>query len=170
MTSSLKKVAIVLIAGLFLSGAIYFSGQLFWSIDLVTGLQRDALQRERGLPYQIDHAALAAELRKFAYEHRWFESAPSDNPTIFWSADPAIPPSLRILQPTSVALFDDRIMFERGGPLHHFGIVVFREDSASGESKNGSLAGERVAETGSAERLVRFGPSQAAGSLIEDER
>jgi len=34
------------------------------------------------------------------------------------------------LKPTSIAVFDDRIMFERGGPMSHFGIVVFREGIA----------------------------------------
>lgn len=144
MTSSFKKGTIILIAGLLLIAAICFSVHLFWSVELVSGLRRDAEQRERGLLYQIDQAALAAELRQLAYDYRWSRTPSGDEPTIFWPSDPAIPPSLRTLQPTSIALFDDRIMFERGGPLHHFGIVVFRQTAGAAGSNHRMSTGERL--------------------------
>jgi hypothetical protein len=144
MLTATKKTAIGCVAGLLFLGAIYLLAQLFWPIELVTGLRSDAVKRERGLLYETDQAALAAELRKFAYDHRWSETQQGDNPTIFWPPDPAIPSALRILQPTSVAIFDDRIMFERGGPIHHFGIVVFRQSSPAEKSKDNGFAGEQL--------------------------
>jgi hypothetical protein len=147
----LKKGIISLVAAMLLIAAIYFSAQLFWSVELVSGLRREAIQRERGLLYRIDQAALAAELRKFAYDYRWSQTVgtnvqmlESNPPTIFWSDDAAIPLSLRILQPTSIAIFDDRIMFERGGPLHHFGIVVFRQTLAANASNRNITTGEHL--------------------------
>jgi hypothetical protein len=134
-----KKAAIVCITGLLLVAAIYCFGQLFWPIELIMELRHDTLKRERALLYQTDQAALAAELRKFASHYRWSLAPAGDEPTIFWPNDPAMPQSLKILQPTSIAVFDDWIMFERGGPPHHFGIVVFRQGAASDGHMNDAL-------------------------------
>jgi hypothetical protein len=138
MTRS-TRAAVWSVVAIFGVAGLYLIAQLWWPIELVTGLRRDAVKRERALLYDIDQHALASELRKFAYEYRWWEGSQGDMPSIFWPNDPAIPPSLRTLQPTSIAIFDDRIMFERGGPLHHFGIVVFRQaPDVEGSKVNGS--------------------------------
>ncbi len=139
-----KKAVIACIVGLFLLLVIYFSGQLLWPVQLSVGVDREATRREHQLLYEVDQAALAAELRKLAYDYRWSTAFPSGEPTIFSPNDPAIPQSLKILQPTSMAIFDDRIMFERGGPLHHFGLVVFRDASVARTSHDDSVTGEKL--------------------------
>jgi len=83
----------------------------------------DAAEKERHVLYDFDRAELAAELRRFATESRWRANEKKAEPDIFWANDPRIPPRLKALEPTSIAVFDDRIVFECGGGLFHFGVV-----------------------------------------------
>lgn len=96
-------------------------------VKLVFQLGKTANEREKQLLYDIDHTALASELRKFASEKRWRQTEANAEPEILWPNNKAVPASVRLLKPTSVAIFDDRIVLERGGPMLHFGIVVFRD-------------------------------------------
>ena len=90
-------------------------------------MHRLVLERERQLLYDIDHRTLASELRKFANEQRWSRSVRNADPDAFGTSNPATPASLRILKPSAIWIFDDRIQFDCGGPFSDFGIVVFLE-------------------------------------------
>jgi hypothetical protein len=82
---------------------------------------------ERPLLYHVNHLTLAAELRRFAADQRWKNSISSSDPQSFDPADPAIPPSLRVLKPSLITIYDDRIEYDFGSALFDFGIVVFKE-------------------------------------------
>jgi len=90
-------------------------------------MHRLVVERERHLLYDIDHKALAAELRKFANEQRWSRRIRNADPDAFGTSNPATPTSLRILKPSAIWIFDDRIQFDCGGTFFDFGIVVFPE-------------------------------------------
>jgi hypothetical protein len=90
------------------------------------GLRSYSTEREKHIIYDVNHEILALELRQFATEWRWRRVGQRAGPDIFWVNDDRIPPHLKLLKPTSIAIFDDRIIFESGGALLHFGIVVFR--------------------------------------------
>jgi len=90
-------------------------------------MHRLVLERERQLLYGIDHKTLASELRKFASEQRWSRSIRNADPDAFGTSNPATPAALRILKPSAIWIFDDRIQFDCGGPFSDFGIVVFPE-------------------------------------------
>ena len=107
---------------------LYLGFNAFEGIRVARYLTKDADKKEKLLLYETDHNALASELRKFANEKRWHRPEINVEPEIFWPRDIALPASIRSRQPTSVAMFDDRIMFEQGGPMLHFGIVVFRDE------------------------------------------
>ena len=139
------KTVIACVAGLILLVAVYFLWQLLLSpLQLAVAVTREFTRREHQLLYDIDQVALAAELRKFAEEYRWSIAFADSRPAVFWPNDPAIPPPLKILQPTSILIFNDRIMFERGGPPHHFGLVVFRDTSTARSSEDESVAGVKL--------------------------
>jgi hypothetical protein len=90
-------------------------------------MHRLVLERERQLLYDIDHKTLASELRKFANEQRWGRSIRNADPDAFGMSNPTTPASLRILKPSAIWIFDDRIQFDCGGPFFDFGVVVFPE-------------------------------------------
>jgi hypothetical protein len=82
---------------------------------------------ERHLLYDINHEALATELRRFANQMRWGRPVKHTEPESFDSSDPVVPPSLRILRSSGVTIYDDHIEYDCGSPFLDFGIVVFRE-------------------------------------------
>lgn len=124
----IKRKGVVIIAICFFSAvALWIGSFAIEPIRFVLQSRKTTDEMQRQLLYEIDHIALASELRKFAYERRWHQSSANVEPAVFWPHDAALPASIQLLQPTSVAVFDDRIMFERGGPMLHFGIVVFRD-------------------------------------------
>ena len=121
-----KSVIVIVISGVV--SALAIGVVLFFEpIQVGNRLVKNIHEREKQLLYETDHAALASELRKFADEQRWRQPGDNSPPKMFWPNDDAVPASLRVSKPTSITIFDDRIMFERGGPILHFGIVVFRE-------------------------------------------
>src|SRR5438874_497651 len=90
-------------------------------------MHRLVLERERQLLYDVDHKTLASELQRFANEQRWSRNIRNADPDAFGTSNPATPASLRILKPSAIWIFDDRIQFDCGGPFLDFGIVVFPE-------------------------------------------
>jgi hypothetical protein len=112
--------------------ALLLLSRLVEPIQVMWQMGKTDKNRERQLLYETDHAALASELRNFARQERWHSPEVNAEPQIFWQGDEAIPASIRRLEPTSVTILDDRVIFERGGPMLHFGIVVFR-DGIAGE-------------------------------------
>ena len=107
-----------------LSLLIYFFAE---PIAVVNGIIKRTNERARLLLYHTDHSALAAELEGFAREKRWRSPTGDLEPTDYWEGD--IPASLKKYKPTSIAIFDDRIVLECGSPFSHFGIVKFREST-----------------------------------------
>jgi hypothetical protein len=98
----------------------------------------DATEEEKHILYHVDHTELAAQLRQFATEMRWGRNEKKGEPNILWANDSRIPPGLEGLSPTSIAVFDDRIILECGGGLFHFGVVAFRQGiEGSGTKKLG---------------------------------
>jgi hypothetical protein len=85
------------------------------------------LKREREILYQLDHEAVASELRHFALGQRWSKVKNGSKFDFFYGTDAAIPHSLQPVKPSSVRVFDDRIELEFGGAFLHFGIRVFPE-------------------------------------------
>lgn len=124
-----RKSFVILASCIFAAVAVWIWCILVPPIRLITGLGKIADQRSKQLLYDIDHIVLASELRKFANEERWQRAEVNAEPKIFWggAGNSALPPSISVLQPTSVIIFDDRIIFERGGGMSHFGVVVFRD-------------------------------------------
>lgn len=82
---------------------------------------------EHQLVYDIDHEILAKELRRFGNELRWSRQMHDSEPASFDPNDPAIPSALRILKPSGITIYDDRVEYDCGSPFLAFGIVVFRE-------------------------------------------
>src|ERR1700724_898935 len=106
-------------------------------LAFVIGLRHAISQRERGLLYDTDHAALAHIMRDFAAERQWslnaaptppfgWTSWPGESFVYFRSNDESFPPALRMLKPSSVSIFEDHIELEFGGAFLHFGIRAFR--------------------------------------------
>ncbi|SRR5579884_4200416 len=97
----------------------------------------DRLDREaeRQLLYNVNHAVLASELRSFANEKRWSKPVTGSDSDCFHKSDP-IPPSLKVLDPSQICVFDDRVEYDCGGPFLSFGIVVFRQGLAGHGTKN----------------------------------
>src|SRR6266540_648385 len=109
-------------------------------------MHRLVVERERHLLYDIDHKALAAELRKFANEQRWSRRIRNADPDAFGTSNPATPTSLRILKPSAIWIFDDRIQFDCGGPFFDFGIVVFPEGADDRRDRRGRADPARPSE------------------------
>jgi len=83
-------------------------------------------ETERELLYNINHEVLASELRNFANEKRWNRPMTNDDSDCFHKSD-RIPPSLQILNPSQICVFDDRVEYDCGGAFLSFGIAVFRQ-------------------------------------------
>jgi hypothetical protein len=104
-------------------------------LAFVIGLRHAINQRERGLLYDTDHAVLAQIMREFATDRQWASGQPTKSefgppefgPLIaFGASDQSLPPALRVLKPSRIIIFDDRIELEFGGAFLHFGIRAFR--------------------------------------------
>jgi hypothetical protein len=99
-------------------------------LAFVIALRHSINQRERGLLYQTDHAALAQIMREFATDRQWASGQPTksefDPLAAFRASDESLPPALRVLKPSGILIFDDRIELEFGGAFLHFGIRAFR--------------------------------------------
>src|SRR2546429_1235474 len=103
----------VALAGL----VIYFSD----AFRFVRAIHSSNEAVKRQILYHVDHAALAAEMRKFAEQQRLEKPITSVAPLWIRDSDPDFPSSLKILKPSSVSVFPDRIRLEFGGPFLHFG-------------------------------------------------
>jgi hypothetical protein len=95
--------------------------------EFLGGMHQVFAASQKKLLYETDHAKLASDARVFAAQHGWGASAPQQTGQVYTGDDPALPPSIRALKPSSVRLFGDRIEIECGGALHHHGISVFRQ-------------------------------------------
>jgi hypothetical protein len=126
MFKNRRKPIIIIVGCAVAAIALWVALILAEPILVVSRMTKMGIERERRLLYNTDHAALAVELRNFGDQQRWQRSESNAEPQIMWPDDNSLPECLRILRPTSVAIFDDRIIFERGGPMLHFGLVVFR--------------------------------------------
>ena len=114
--------------------SIHLCGQ--WSF--AQHLRENATEKEKHILYDVDHTELASQLREFATKLRWSHNEKKGEPDIVWANDPRIPQNLKLLDPTSIAVFDDRIILECGGGLFHFGVVAFRPGiEGSGTKKLG---------------------------------
>ena len=127
-------IKIISFLGLLLIGVVAVC-YLATPMSLVFGLKNYAMQRQRQLIYEIDHATLAAEARAFADQRRSRPGFVDSEPQILWWGDPDIPASLRVLKPTSIGIFQNRIQLEFGGPPLHYGIVIFNTDLEGGGTK-----------------------------------
>jgi hypothetical protein len=90
-------------------------------------MRRFIEQQERPLLYHLNHEALAAELRRFATEMRWGRPVKHSEPESFDPNDLIMPPALRILKPSAIIIYDDRIEYDFGSALFDFGIAMFKE-------------------------------------------
>jgi len=75
-------------------------------------------QEERFLLYDIDHASLAQALRELADQRKWQRADLS-------ASDPSIPAALKILKPSAIWIFEDRIELDFGGAFLSFGFRAF---------------------------------------------
>src|ERR1051325_10206543 len=98
-------------------------------IYFVHGLRNSIVEKERQLLYSVDHEAFASEARKFATDERWRNNVVDSQGDFFKGSDVTLPAALRILKPTEIRVFDDRVECDFGGPWLSFGIAVFRRDS-----------------------------------------
>ncbi len=92
-------------------------------------------QFQRVLLYRVDLGILEFELQRYANERLWSDksAALADAPIVMYGKQlDSLPPSLRLLGPSSVTLSVTSIQYELGGTMLHFGFTVFRE-KASGE-------------------------------------
>ncbi|HSI12115.1 MAG TPA: hypothetical protein VK961_08730 [Chthoniobacter sp.] len=110
---------------------LLFSGPL----SFVFGLDRSIAERQKIILYQIDHPSLAVLLRDFAARQRWSAAQPPQDSAFLYADDPAVPPALKLLRPSSVRINDESIDLEFGGALLHFGISAFRPGLAGSGTK-----------------------------------
>jgi hypothetical protein len=102
----------------------------------ITAMGRVIEERQQAVLYHIDHSALAQTTREFAWPSNSLsltERFPQSN---FEKGDSRIPPSLWIADAERIQGYDNRVDFEYGGALLHFGISVFKP----GEEGEGTLS------------------------------
>ena len=87
------------------------------------------LQQERYVLYQMDHAAVAAELRELAQQRGWDRFDMS-------TSDPSFPRALRPLKPGGIWAFQDYIELEFGGAFGDIGLRAFRPGLAGSGTRN----------------------------------
>src|SRR2546425_8578405 len=126
-----KRRVIMAVCALILGAAIWWLLRAEHSpVAFVIGMRHAINQRERGLLYDTDHAALAQVMREFASERQWSSGQrprSSFGDFVYFAGDDlSLPPALRLLKPSSVRIFEDRIECEFGGPFLHFGVATFR--------------------------------------------
>jgi hypothetical protein len=120
-------VAIIVFGGIAFSYARGFGAVTFLLYEMVRTIPRE----ERRVLYQMDHAALAIELRRFAAERRWNNPIKSTTSDFFYGNDSKLPEQLRQFRPGWIQINDDRIDFGCGQSVWDkslsFGISVWRE-------------------------------------------
>jgi hypothetical protein len=79
------------------------------------------------LLHVIDHDLVGAEARKFAQANGWGGSAVPSEGRHFAGDDAALPAAIRVLHPSSVYIFADRVELQFGGALDPQGMTVFRK-------------------------------------------
>ncbi len=130
------KRVIIVGACLLIAGAAVW---LYPVVSFVGGLDHLIKKRERQLLYDTDHRALAEIMRDFATERQWSSGQPPRSDfgdfVHFPSNDPSLPPAVRLLKPSGVVIFSDRVELEFGGALLHFGVAVFRPGIAGEGTK-----------------------------------
>ena len=95
--------------------------------DALQGMHDAAAGVQRMLLFHVAHDVLAAEARAFAETIGWGRSASGESGgQRFEGDDPRLPASIRVLHPSSLRVWQDRMEIEFGGALHHQGISVFR--------------------------------------------
>jgi hypothetical protein len=98
---------------------------------LLYSMTREIPGEERRVFYDIDHNALARELRPFAAERRWNNPNKASSADFFYGDDPQVPARLREFKPGWIQISDDRIDFGCGKAVWDkslsFGISVWRE-------------------------------------------
>jgi hypothetical protein len=135
------KLSILIAACIFAAG-----GAAWWlvaaersPIAFVLGLRHAITQGEQALLYQTDHKVLAQVMREFASERQWSSGHPPRSTfgdfIFFYGEDSSLPLALRVLKPSSVRVFDDRVECEFGGAFLHFGIAAFRPGLAGHGTK-----------------------------------
>lgn len=92
------------------------------------------VEQERVL-YQLDHPALGVHLREFAAREFWALPKTPKAGVFFYADDPAVPPELKHVQPSSVYIDGEKIHLEFGGPPLHYGIIAFRPGLAGSGTK-----------------------------------
>jgi hypothetical protein len=105
-------------------------------IDPDVRLLQDAItQKQKMILYETDHFVLARELRNFGEQMRQTVKFPENGGVTIFSDEPSIPPSLKILKPTSLRVLTDRVEMEFGGAFLHFGVVAFVQGAGDGEKQ-----------------------------------
>jgi hypothetical protein len=89
-------------------------------------LEQAVEEQRRRVLFSLDHAALAADVRKFADDVRRRGHIEGPTGVMYRGDDVVLPESLRALSPTWIKVFNDYARVEFGGALLHMGIVVFR--------------------------------------------
>jgi hypothetical protein len=106
-------VAVMSILAFKLTGGLYF----------LHVLKGQNTRKEKQILYELDHAVVAATLRRFAGEQNW----PNSNgpPKYYTNTDPRVPIALRGLGFSIINIYDDRVDIDFGGPSLSFGLSVF---------------------------------------------
>jgi hypothetical protein len=102
--------------------AILVAFVMFWPrspVSFIFAMHHAMRQHERFVLYEIDHAAIASELRDVASQRGWKQF---DMP----ASDPSFPPALRLLKPWGIWSSPDYAELEFGGAFGDIGIRAFR--------------------------------------------
>lgn len=131
---SSRKVRILVIVALAVI-AVAICARIPWgALAFASITNRMDREEERELLYKVNHVVLASELRTFANEKRWSKPVTASDSDCFHKSDP-IPASLKILNPSQICVFDDRVEYDCGGAFLSFGIAVFRQGVAGHGTK-----------------------------------
>jgi hypothetical protein len=132
---SRRKVRIIVIVALAIIAVVICARIPWGTLAFASVTNRMDREEERQLLYNVNHEVLASELRKFANDQRWSKPVANSDSDCFNKSDP-IPASLRILNPSQICVFDDRVEYDCGGSFLGFGIAVFREGIPGHGTKN----------------------------------
>jgi hypothetical protein len=105
---------------------------------IVKATHDEVAATQKMLLYRVNHEVLASEARSFAATVEWGKAASKPGGYYLKGDDIALPTSIRVLKPSSVRVFDDRVEIEFGGALFYQGLRIFREaNSGTGTKKLG---------------------------------
>jgi hypothetical protein len=129
------KIAIFLSSCLVLTAVIW----MWWGpLTFVGAVDRLLISRQKAILYFLNHDALSQVVRDYAWPKNSESGYIRFGESIFERGDSHVPPALWIANPARIIIRKDRVDFEYGGALMHYGISIFPpHEEGSGTIKLG---------------------------------